>query len=272
MVRNSFKKSVGKLKIIVLGSGSIIPTKNRFSTSFLIEYSGGRILLDIGPGTIEKLRRLHIQPNSIDRLFITHFHLDHTLDLPVLIKVRMFNEYGGPNTSPRKLNVYGPIGLKSFIDKLISHEGAYSYLYEMMRNLDYLKISEVGEGCVDESENLRVYSVFVEHFNGVAYRLELDNVSIAYSGDTVYDERMLRLAEGVDILIHECSFPKESILGKHTSDEDLIKIGERTRPKILIVSHLYPVWEGREKQLEDELRKKIGCVVYVVRDMDTLYV
>lgn len=272
MVGNSIEEAVDHLKIIVLGSGSIIPTIKRFSTSFLVEYPGGRILLDIGPGTIEKLRRLQIQPNSIDRLFITHFHLDHTLDLPALIKVRMFNEFGAPNPNPPILNIYGPIGLRRFVDKLISAEGVYSYLSDMMYNLNYLKIREAAGGCIEELENLRVYSSFVDHYNGVAYRLELGDVSIAYSGDTVYDERMVELAKDVDILIHECSFPEESILGKHTSDRDLIRIGERTKPKILIVSHLYPAWDGREKELEDKLREKIGCKVYVVKDMDILYV
>lgn len=260
------------LKIIVLGSGSIIPTKNRFSTSFLIEYPMGRMLLDIGPGTIEKLRRMHIHPNSIDRLFITHFHLDHTLDLPALIKIRMFNELGGPLQNPQILNIYGPTGLSSFIDKFCSHGGVYGYLSEMMGNLDFLRIHEVGEGLVEESGNLRVYAVSVEHYNGLAYRVEVDNVSIAYSGDSIYDEKMVKLAEGVDILIHECSFPKELLLGKHTSDEELIEIGRRTKPKLLLVNHLYPAWEGRERELEDKLRKNTGCKVYVVKDMDIIYV
>lgn len=260
------------LKIIVLGSGSIIPTKNRFSTSFLIEYSMSRILLDIGPGTIEKLRRMHINPNSIDRLFITHFHLDHTLDLPALIKIRMFNELGGPLQNPQILNIYGPTGLSSFIDKLCSHGGVYGYLSEMMGNLDFLRIHEVGEGLVEEAGNLRVYAVSVEHYNGLAYRLELGNVSIAYSGDSMYDEKMINLAEGVDILIHECSFPKELLLGKHTSDEELIEIVRRAKPKLLIVNHLYPAWEGREKELEDKLRKNTGCKACIVKDMDIIYV
>ncbi|MEM3398636.1 MAG: MBL fold metallo-hydrolase [Nitrososphaerota archaeon] len=260
------------LKIVVLGSGSIIPTKNRFSTSFLLESSIGRMLLDIGPGTIEKLRRLSIHPNSIDRVFITHFHLDHTLELPALIKIRMFNELGGSNMNPRILDIYGPSGLRIFLGKLSSPRGVYGYLSEMMSSLDFLRIHEVEDGLVEEVENLKVYATLVEHYNGLAYRLEVDNVSIAYSGDTVYDERMIKIAEGVDILIHECSFPKELLLGKHTSDEDLIEIGRKVNPKLLLVTHLYPAWEGREKELEDKLRRDIGCRVYVVKDMDILYV
>lgn len=260
------------LKIIVLGSGSIIPTKYRFSTSFLIEYSMGKILLDIGPGTIEKLRRMNVHPNSIDRLFITHFHLDHTLDLPALIKIRMFNELGGANQNPRILDVYGPTGLMSFIDKLSSINGVYGYLSEMMRNLDFLRIHEIGGGLVEDLKNLKVYAASVEHYNGLAYRLEVDSVTIAYSGDSTYDERMIKLAESVDILIHECSFPKELLLGKHTSDEELVEIGRRTKPKLLVVNHLYPAWEGREEELEDKLRKDTGCRVYVVKDMDVIYV
>lgn len=260
------------LKIIVLGSGSIIPTKNRFSTSFLLESSAGRMLLDIGPGTIEKLRRLNIHANSIDRIFITHFHLDHTLELPALVKIRMFNELGGPDMNPRILDVYGPTGLRGFLKMFSSPQGVYGYLSEMMKDLDFLRLHEIEDGLIEETKNLKVYATSVEHYNGLAYRFDVDDVSLAYSGDTVYDERMIKLAEGVDILIHECSFPKELLSGKHTSDEDLIEIGRRVKPKLLVVTHLYPAWEGKEKELEDKLRRNIGCRVYVVKDMDILYV
>lgn len=230
------------------------------------------MLLDIGPGTIEKMRRLNINANSIDKLLITHFHLDHSLELPALIKIRMFNELGGPEMNPRNLDVYGPAGLRNFLEKLSSPQGVYGYLSEMMRNLDFLRIHEVGDGLIEEDENLRLYAASVEHFNGLAYRIEVDNKSIAYSGDTVYDDRMIKLSENVDILIHECSFPRRLLLGKHTSDEELVEIGRRVRPKLLVVTHLYPAWEGREKDFEEMLKTNIGCKVYVVKDMDILYV
>ncbi|MCS7126240.1 MAG: MBL fold metallo-hydrolase [Aigarchaeota archaeon] len=249
-----------------------MPTKSRFSSSFLIEYSQGNVLLDIGPGTIEKLRRRNVNPNTISRIFITHLHLDHVLDLPAIIKIRLFDEVGGPNPAPPNLDVYGPVGLRNFLYKMISPEGVYSYLSEMMKYYSYLRIREVGEGLVEESVNLRVYSSHVEHYDSVAYRFEIDGYSLAYSGDTVYDERMIKLAENVDILIHECSFPKELLLGKHTSDEELIKVVKSAQPKILLVTHLYPAWEGREGQLEEKLRRETGCRVYVVKDMDILEV
>lgn len=260
------------LRIVVLGSGSIVPTMKRFSTSFLVEYSGGKILLDTGPGTVERLRRVGVNPNEVGKIFVTHFHIDHVLDLPAMIKIRLFDEKGGPEPSPRRLDVYGPVGLKDFLDKLISEKGAFSYLSEMMRHSKYLYLHEVWEGLVEESEGFRAYSTPVEHYNGVAYRLELDGISIAYSGDTTYDERMVKLAEGVDLLIHECSFPKGSLVGKHVSEEELAMMVERIRPRAVVVSHLYPAWEGREDEIVDKIRGRAGCKVYVVRDMDILQV
>lgn len=238
----------------------------------MIEYSGGKILLDSGPGTIEKLRRRDVNPNSIGKILITHLHIDHVLDLPAMIKIRLFDEFGRPMQNPPKLEVYGPSGLKEFLDKMIHHGGAYSYLSEMMKHSNYLYTYEVEDGSVVESSSLKIYSSSVEHYNSVAYRFEVDGLSLAYSGDTVYDERMINLAKDVDILIHECSFPKEMLLGKHTSDEELVDIVKKSRPKLLLVTHLYPAWEGRERPLEDKLRRETGCRVYVVKDMDIIEV
>jgi len=106
----------------------------------------------------------------------------------------------------------------------------------------------------------------------VAYRLELEGHSIVYSGDTAPDPKLLELARGCDILIHECSFPAERLLGKHTSDKDLIRIAAEVNPKILIVVHLYPEMESRVRELVNGLRKVFDGEVYVPKDLDVIEV
>ncbi|MEM3140593.1 MAG: MBL fold metallo-hydrolase, partial [Nitrososphaerota archaeon] len=96
--------------------------------------------------------------------------------------------------------------------------------------------------------------------------------SIAYSGDTVYDENIVKLAEDVDVLIHECSFPSEMILGKHSSEKDLLRVVRKAKPKILIVTHLYPAWESREKELEELFSKEPIRRVIIPKDMDIIEV
>lgn len=260
------------MKIVILGSGSIIPTSSRFSSSILLENGDLRVLMDIGPGTIEKLRRLRVDPNTISVLLLTHFHLDHTLDLPALLKIRLFNEIGGANPSPPQLKLIGPVGLRNFLEKIVLDEGVYGYLSQMMSYDSYVSLYEVREGLAYDSGRLKVYALPVEHFNGLAYRVELGGCSLAYSGDTVYDENMVKLAENVCVLIHECSFPSEIMLGKHSSEKDLIRVVRKAKPKILIVTHLYPAWENREKELEELLVKEPVHRVIIARDMDIIEV
>lgn len=259
------------LKIIVVGSGSIIPTKKRFSSSILLETENRKLLLDVGPGTLEKLGKSGVDVNEVERVLITHFHIDHVGDLPAMIKLRAYSRSGLKSKKLKKLHIYGPKGLVEFLDDLIYRNRFLSYL-RVLGCTRYLVIHEVGEGLVEDSKNLRIYSIPVEHFEGVAYRVEADNISLVYSGDTIPDERMIEFAQGVDVLIHECSFPHDLLLGKHTSDKQLAEIARRVKPRILVAVHLYPLMEEREKELKKMLEEAVSGRVIVAEDMEVIEV
>ena len=258
------------MRIVILGAGSIIPTKNRFGSSILLETSLGGILLDIGPGTIEKLRRIGSNLEMINKILITHFHIDHVSDLLPFLKMRALTRkpYGKFKDI---IDIYGPKGLNDFIEDLLVKNRFLSYLM----NLDVLRdvrLHECWDGVVAAEREFEIRSVPVEHFNGVAYRIRVDGVDLVYSGDTMPDERLIRMAENVDILIHECSYPSGRKLGKHTTDEELVEIVSMIKPKITIAVHLYPEMEERIHSLKESLRKASGGLVYVPSDMDVIEV
>jgi len=259
------------LRITIVGSGSIIPTKKRFSSSILLETEDRKLLLDIGPGTLEKLGKKGVDVNEVERVLITHFHVDHVGDLPAMIKLRAYSRSGLKSEKPEKLHIYGPKGLVDFLDDLLYRNRFLSYL-RVLGCMRYLVIHEVWEGLVEDSRNLRIYSIPVEHFEGVAYRVEADDVSLVYSGDTVPDERLIEFAQGVDVLIHECSFPHNLLLGKHTSDMQLAEIARRVRPRILVAVHLYPPMEGREEKLKEMLEEAVDGRVIVAEDLEVIEV
>jgi len=253
------------LRIIVLGSGSIIPTKERFGSSILLETRRlGRVMLDIGPGALEKLRKLNVDPRSIRMLLITHFHVDHVSDLPALIKLKKF--LGGDT-----LHIIGPRGLAEFIEDLILKNRFFSYLVDL-ECLKYIELHECWDGVAIEGEGYRIISKPVEHFGGVAYRIEDEDLSLVYSGDTKPDERLIDLSRNIDVLIHECSFPSSVLLGKHTSDEDLVKIVARVKPRVLVVVHLYPEMELRRYELMKALRNAFDGDIFIPKDLDIIEV
>lgn len=259
------------MRIIILGSGSIIPTKNRFGSSILLETSLGGVLLDIGPGTIEKLRRIGFEPGMIGKILITHFHIDHISDLLPLLKMRALMRRNHYEKIKGTIDIYGPKGLNDFIEDLLVKNRFLSYLMDL-NVLKDVHLHECWSGVVAAEEKIEIRSTPVEHFNGVAYRIRVDGIDLVYSGDTVPDERLIQMAENVDVLIHECSYPSGRKLGKHTSDEELVEIVSKIKPKIVIVVHLYPEMEERVQSLKEALRRASSGSVYIPSDMDVIEV
>ncbi|MEM4280918.1 MAG: MBL fold metallo-hydrolase [Candidatus Caldarchaeum sp.] len=255
------------MKIIVLGSGSIIPTEDRFGSGVYAETSGVSFLIDPGPGVLEKLRRLGKKPQDLHAVFISHFHLDHVSDLFPLLMLWAYDVDGSPSPSPKPLQLIGPRGLARLIQNIAVDIDAFSYLSKTMGCLRYTSVKEMSDGDSWHLMQVKVSSAEVEHYDGVAYRFETTKGVIVYSGDTVPDERLVRLARGCDILIHECSFPHEKLLGKHTSEKQLASIVSKIMPRVLIVTHLYPAWRGEEDRIEKAMENLGLEKLIIAKDM-----
>jgi ribonuclease Z len=231
----------------------------------LLEANNGlRILLDMGPGVLEKLRRIGVDPGSISIILITHLHLDHVSDLLPFIKLKALS-------GRRLFRVFGPRGIGEMLDLLVSDRRLFGYLSDLGCR-DIVEIHEVWDDVLELEPGIILRSKPVEHFNGVAYRIDLPSTSITYSGDTAPDPRLIELARGTSILIHECSFPADRLKGKHTSAEDLMRIASEVVPRILVLTHIYPEMEERLQEYLERFGKKLGMVVYAPRDLDTIEV
>ena len=69
------------MDLIILGAGTGIPLTNFSSPSIAMKIKDRCTLFDIGPGTLHRLAKTGMSLASIDNVFITHFHPDHTADL-----------------------------------------------------------------------------------------------------------------------------------------------------------------------------------------------
>ncbi len=69
------------LRLTVLGSGAITPSRVRRATSLLVEGGGARVLLDCGPGALDALESAGKTFREIEAVLLTHFHADHTLGI-----------------------------------------------------------------------------------------------------------------------------------------------------------------------------------------------
>ncbi len=247
-------------RLIFLGTGSILPTRDRFSSGILLERGREALLMDIGPGIIEKLRRISFDLKRINHILITHLHLDHVADLLPFLKIASLLK--------RRIKIYGPIGIGKWLDLMITDRRIFGYLSDLgCREL--VEVHELWDSSL-RLDDITIRAKPVEHFNGIAFRIELGDTSITYSGDTLPDRRLIELAIGSKILIHECSFPAGMLKGKHTSSEDIIKIALEVKPRILILVHLYPEMEKNLPAVLAQLSKTLGIKVYAPRDLEII--
>jgi ribonuclease Z len=92
------------LSAIFLGTGGSAPSARRSTASVLISRGGDRLLFDCGEGTQRQMQR-SIGLTQVDKIYLTHFHADHVLGLPGLLKTYDLTDRELP------LRIHGPAGL-----------------------------------------------------------------------------------------------------------------------------------------------------------------
>jgi len=94
-----------EMRVIACGSGMPMPRLKQAAACFLIELGNGdKFIFDMGTGSMERIYALGIPLDYIDKVFLTHLHMDHMGDLPG------FYMYGPQNNRSVPLRVWGPGG------------------------------------------------------------------------------------------------------------------------------------------------------------------
>ena len=93
------------LSVAFLGTGGSVPTARRATASVLVARGGERLMFDCGEGTQRQMQR-SLGLVQVDEIYLTHFHADHFLGLPGLLKTYDLTD------RERPLTVYGPPGLQ----------------------------------------------------------------------------------------------------------------------------------------------------------------
>jgi ribonuclease Z len=133
------------LSVVFLGTGGSVPSARRATACVLIRSGGARILVDVGEGA----QRQMINSTGliqVDDVYITHFHADHYLGLPGLLKTYDLMERRKP------LRVIGPPGLIGLFDALGRIFGKLRYEVELIE-------LEPGEAVAHEGFEMRAFDV-----------------------------------------------------------------------------------------------------------------
>jgi ribonuclease Z len=110
------------LDVVFLGTAASMPTAQRSPAALLVRRGSERLLFDCGEGTQRQLQRSAIGLPDLQEIFLTHFHADHFLGLPGMLKTFALR---GRDETP--LTVYGPQGLRELFNRLKPFVGRLPY-------------------------------------------------------------------------------------------------------------------------------------------------
>jgi len=222
------------MEITVVGSGTVVPRISRRQSCVVVRTEEETLFFDLGSGAVRGILHAGIDPFAVDRVFFTHFHPDHTVDVvPLLFAIK----YGAEEERERPLLLYGPDPFEDFFSGITDVWGEWmlgDYPTEV-RRLPHAYPSPL------DLPGLRVSWAPVRHRpESIAYRLEGENGAFVYTGDTEYAESVVELAKEAHTLLIECSFPDDAPVPGHLTPGGVARIAREARVERVVLTHIYP--------------------------------
>lgn len=217
--------------VTFLGSGDAFGSGGRFQTCISVASAQTHFLLDCGASSLIAMQRCGVRPVAIDMILITHLHGDHFGGLPFFLLDAQFSKRAKP------LLIAGPPGLttrlRDAMEVLFPHSSQTPQRFA-------LEVAELPESTPTTLQSLVVTPEPVTHLSGApsyALRVECAGRVIAYSGDTEWTDRLLRVATGADLFICEAYFYDKKV--KFHLDYETVRAHQNSLGcKRLILTHM----------------------------------
>lgn len=279
----------GAMVVTLLGTGAPGPSPNRFGPATLVQAAGLVLLFDAGRGCPIRLSQVGL-PLDVSAVFLTHFHSDHVNALPDI----WMTSYIGrrpPSANPAlrearsvPLRLYGPPGMARMAGNLLAAFGddvrirtADEGLTEAATRIDAHEYAH--DGVIFTERGVTVTAFEVDHGPLVkpayGYRIDYAGHAVLISGDTKFNENLMRHAAGIDVMVHEvCAYSDEwrdnadalASAAHHTSPEECAVVFNRTKPKLAALTHLVLIG-ATPAQVEARVRAGYGGAFLVGNDL-----
>ena len=289
------------LDVLFLGTAGSAPSARRGLPATLLRRGGDRLLFDCGEGTQRQLVR-STGLVELEDVFITHFHADHVLGLPGMLKTF------GLRQRERPLTVYGPAGLRSLFAALrpivgrvgfplelrelepneeIERDGYRIAAYETDHGvgaLGYALVEDPRPGAFDPERARELGVKPGPDFGRLQEGETIDGVHpdqvmgeprrgrrIVLAGDTAPCEMTRLVAFEADLLVHEATFLDEeadrAAETRHSTARQAAELAAAAGVTMLALTHISPRYGGKE--VRDEARAAFENTV-VPRDFDRI--
>ena len=287
------------LDVLFVGTAGSAPSARRGLPATLVRRGGDRLLFDCGEGTQRQLVR-STGLVELEEIFITHFHADHVLGLPGMLKTFALRQ------RERPLTVYGPKGLRSLFATLAPIVGRVGFPLDLqelepndelerdgyrlaayatdhgVRALGYALVEDARPGVFDPERAEELGVSPGPDFGRLQEGETIKGVSpdqvmgeprrgrrIVITGDTAPCEMTRLVAFEADLLVHEATFLDEeadrAAETRHSTARQAAELAAAAGVNMLALTHISPRYGGRE--VRDEARAVFENTV-VPRDFD----
>lgn len=231
-------------KITILGSGTAVPRPDRAAPGYLVETGEEKNLVDPGPGSLRQLAEAGYHINDIDRILITHHHPDHNLDLMLFLFASRFPQM----KRTRDLEMVVPENFPDMFENMGELYGDYisNEEYEIEMITAENKTFDFEEWYLDVNPTVHTRGSICFSF------IDPDGRTILYTGDTQYNEALVDAAEGVDLVVVECSLPDDMEADGHMTPRWVAKFVDVARPQKTVLTHIYPPLDEVDPMLQIE--------------------
>ncbi len=244
-------------KLIFLGTASAVAFEGHENTFMVIQGEQSSILVDCASNPILKLRKAGIHFEDLSDLVITHFHPDHVSGLPNLLmdmwilgRKKEFRIYGTPHTISRAKKMMALFDWDEWqnLYPISFHALPAEELTLVLENQDFRIHSSPGDHLIP-TLGLRIESI-------------KNKFAAAYSCDTNPHPSIVRLAAGVDVLIHEAAGPYEG----HSTSAQAGEIATQAKVGTLYLIHYSIYGDKTAESITAEAKKTFSKEVILAED------
>jgi ribonuclease BN (tRNA processing enzyme) len=217
--------------VVILGSGTSVPHPERRPPAFLLQYEDIAVLLDCGAGSTTTMASFGVDLEQLSGILLTHTHLDHTAELiPLLFSLK--NPVG-----PKRdhLPLWGPRGLGGFVQRVRDALGSWV----SPPGLD-LEINELSDRERVRIGPVTITAFYVHHGDpALAYRVDVADKTICYSGDSGPCDALVEAARGADLFVCECGVLEQEQRDTHLDATQVGELAAAAGCRKVVLTHLY---------------------------------
>ncbi|SEP76569.1 ribonuclease Z [Lentzea albida] len=288
-------------ELIVLGTASQVPTRQRNHNGYLLRWDGEGFLFDPGDGSQRQLLRSGAAASDITRICITHFHGDHCLGVPGIVQRISLDRV------PHTVHAHYPRSGAHFFERL-------RYASAFYDAADIKEVPVEGDGEIATGRFGRLEAFALDHgIDSVGYRLvepdghrmlpeklrehgiqgpqvrvlqaegELDGVKLAdvseprkgqrfaFVMDTRLCDNVFELADNADMLVIESTYlARDTKLAGdhgHLTAQQAARVAKDCRVRKLVLTHFSQRYED-PAEFHAEAAAEFDGEIVIARDLD----